>query len=165
MRSGPAPRLTEFADVKREAEHIASRVSKMLGNGLSERHIVVMYGSFEMETQLEHAFGRVGLPYFHVQARDSTGRQTNRDKAVHVLHLVRSSTLTGMKGLEFSRVFIGGVNQIRVPDVAEEDQLQAAKSQLYAAMTRAMDELEITMSGDGEIGRALREAGRLRRVD
>ena len=44
------------------------------------------------------------------------------------------------------------------------DQFQAAKSQLYAAMTRVMDELEITMSGNGEIGTALREAERLQRV-
>ena len=61
-------------------------------------------------------------------------------------------------------MLIGGVNQIRVLDVAEEDRFRVAKSQLYAAMTRAMDELEITMSGDGEIGRALREAERLQRV-
>ena len=31
-------------------------------------------------------------------------------------------------------------------------------------MTRAMDELEITVSGDGPIGAALREAERLQRV-
>lgn len=53
--------------------------------------------------------------------------------------------------------------RVHVPDVDEEDQFQAAKSQLYAAMTRAMDELEITMSGGGPIGAALLEAERQQR--
>ena len=72
--------------------------------------------------------------------------------------------LIGIKGLEFSRVFCGGANHIHVRDVEQGDQLQAARSQLYAAMTRAMDGLEITMSGDGPIGTALRDAERLQRV-
>ena len=55
-------------------------------------------------------------------------------------------------------------DDVQVHDVEVGDQFQAAKSQLYAAMTRAMDELEITMSGNGEIGTALREAERLQRV-
>ena len=105
-----------------------------------------------------------GLPYFHVQERGYGGRQINRDKAVGVRDKVRVSTLTGIKGLEFSRVFVGGVHHVQVHDVEAADQFQATKSQLYAAMTRAMDELEITMSGDGEIGAALREAERLQRV-
>lgn len=95
---------------------------------------------------------------------DRARRRDNRDEAVHVRGVVRASSLTGIKGLEFSRVLIGGVNDLRVRDVDEGDQFQAAKSQLYAAMTRAMDELEITVSGDGPIGAALREAERLQRV-
>ena len=101
------------------------------------------------------------MPYFHVQHKDRANRRDNRDEAVHVRDSVRVSSLTGIKGLEFSRVIIGGVNQIHVPDVDEGDQFQATKSQLYAAMTRAMDTLEITMSGDGPIGAALQEAERL----
>ena len=96
---------------------------------------------------------------------DYASHSDNRDQAVHVRNMVRLSTLTGIKGLEFSRVLVGGANHIHVRDVEQGDQLQAAKSQLYAAMTRAMDELEITMSGAGDIGRALRTAERLQRVD
>ena len=163
-RSGPHPRLTVCHDLREEAESIASRVMKLLTGGVAVYDIAVLYGCAELQQELQQAFSHGGLPYFHVQERDSGGRQTNRDKAVGVRDKVRVSTLTGIKGLEFSRVFVGGANHVQVHDVEATDQFQATKRQLYAAMTRAMDELEITMSGDGEIGAALREAERLQRV-
>ena len=164
-RSGPSPLLTTHRDLRAEAEAIASRVEAMLDDGVAEHDIAVLYGSPDLQKKLWQTFTRLGLPYFHIQQGwDSARRQDNRDEAVHVRRVIRASSLTGIKGLEFSRVIIGGVNRINVRDVDEGDQLQAAKSQLYAAMTRAMDELEITVSGDGPIGAALREAERLQRV-
>ena len=162
-RSGPRPRLTDCRDLRGEAESIASRVWEMMDQGAAAHDIAVLYGASDLEKELRQAFPRMELPYFHVQWRDGRGRQVNRDRAVHVRDKVRVSTLTGIKGLEFSRVLLGGVNQIRIRDADERDQFQAAKRQLYAAMTRAMDKLEITMSGGGEIAMALREAERLQR--
>ncbi|MDE0162275.1 MAG: hypothetical protein OXL98_11130, partial [Acidimicrobiaceae bacterium] len=164
-RSGTSPRLTTHRDLREEAEAIASRVGAMLAAGAAEHDIAVLYGAPKLEKMLRHAFTRLQLPYFHIQQRwDRESRRDHRDEAVHVRDEVRVSTLTGIKGLEFSRVIIGGVNHIKVRDVDEGDQFSAAKSQLYAAMTRAMDTLEITMSGDCEIGAALLEAERLQRV-
>ena len=162
-RTGPSPRLTACRDLTYEAEAIASRVSQMLRSGVAAHDIVVLYGLADLQRKLWRAFTDRTMPYFHVQHKDRANRRDNRDEAVHVRDRVRVSSLTGIKGLEFSRVIIGGVNQIHVPDVDEGDQFQAAKSQLYAAMTRAMDELEITVSGDGPIGAALLEAERLQR--
>ena len=155
-RTGPHPRLTDCRDLREEAVTVGSRTAELIAAGVSPEDIVVMHGCFELEDELKRAFYRQRVPYFLVRK--------DRDGAVGMRDMVRVSTLTKMKGLEFRRVFVCGVNQIRVPDVDEADQLQAAKSQLYAAMTRAMDELEITMSGDGEIGAALRNAERLQRV-
>ncbi len=163
-RSGPQPRLAVCRDLRGEAESIATRVAEMLDGGVAVHDIAVLYGCSELQQELQQAFSRRGLPYFHVQERGSGGRQINRDKAVGVRDKVRASTLTGIKGLEFSRVLVGGANHVQVHDVEEGDQFQAAKSQLYAAMTRAMDELEINMSGNGETGAALREADRLGRT-
>ena len=73
---------------------------------------------------------------------------------------VRVSTIHGLKGLEFSRVVIGGVNQAYAHDVPDEEQTEAGKRLVYVGMTRAMDELVVTYSGDGEIGPALRKACR-----
>ena len=156
MRSGSPPRLTVCRDLRGEAAIIASRVAELLAGGVSPEDIVVMHGCFELEDELKRAFYPQRVPYFLVRK--------DRDGAVDIRDKVRVSTLTKMKGLEFRHVLVCGVNQIYVPDLDEEDQFQAAKSQLYAAMTRAMDELEITMSGDGPIGAALREAERLQRV-
>ena len=163
-RSGPHPRLTVCRDLREEAESIASRVMKLLTGGVDVYDIAVLYGCAELRQELQQAFSHEGLPYFHVQERGYGGRQINRDKTVGVRDKVRVSTLTGIKGLEFSRVFVGGANHVQLHDVDTADQFQATKSQLYAAMTRAMDELEITMSGDGEIGAALLEAERLQRA-
>ena len=158
-RSGPAPRLSDYRDLRAEAEGISSRVSEMFEEGVPPHAIAVLYGCAALQKMLWESFGQRRLPYFHVQHN-----RENRDLAVGVHDKVRASTLTGIKGLEFSRVIIGGVNNLQVPDVDGSEHLDAARSQLYAAMTRAMDELEITMSGDGEIGAALREAERLQRV-
>ena len=163
-RSGPSPHPENCRNLRAEADRIARRVCEMLNEGAAAHDIAVLYGYSDLEKELRREFAYRGLPYFHVQRKDYPSRRDNRDEAVHVRDKVRVSTLTGVKGLEFSRVLIGGVNDIHVPDVERDEQHQAAKSQLYAAMTRAMDELEITMSGSGEIGAALRKAERLQRV-
>ena len=163
-RSGRQPQLTVCRDLREEAESIAGCVQALRKEGVDLHDIVLMYGTRELEDELSQAFSHRRIPYFHVQHKDSRGRQFNRDKAVEVRNMVRSSTLTGMKGLEFRRVLIGGVNHIHIRDTDDSEQFQAAKSQLYAAMTRAMDELEITMSGDGQIGAALWEAERPQRI-
>ena len=157
-RSGPAPRLAHYRDLRGEAEGISRRVSEMLDEGVPPHAIAVLYGCPALQKMLWRSFLQRRLPYFHVQHN-----RENKDLAIRVRDKVRVSTLTGIKGLEFSRVLIGGVNDLRVRDVDAGDQFQAAKSQLYAAMTRAMDTLEITMSGDGPIGVALREAEHLQR--
>ena len=117
-----------------------------------------MYGHHDLENELWKAFRRRGIPYLHIQQLDRRGRRPNRDKAVGIRDKVRVSTLQGLKGLEFSRVLIGGVNHAYVHDVPDEEQEAAARQLLYVSMTRAVDELVITISGDGEIGRALRGA-------
>lgn len=156
-RSGKQPpSLTECSSLRGEAEAVASRTAELLAHGVAPQDIVVMHGCNELEAELVRALSRRGVKYFLVR--------TDRDGAINVRDRVRVSTLTKVKGLEFRHAFICGANQVHVPDLDEDDQFAAAKSQLYAAMTRAMDELEITVSGRGRIGAALRVAERLQRV-
>ena len=149
-RSGEPPRLRVCGSLKDEAETVASRAADLVANGVFPADIAVMHASADLEIQLTSALGRRGVTYALVRK--------DRDGAVNVRDRVRVSSLTRVKGLEFRHVLVCGVNQVRVPDVDEEDQLAAAKSQIYAAMTRAMDELEITVSGGGPIGAALHAA-------
>lgn len=155
-RSGEIPRLLDCRHLRGEADAIATEVKRLMSDGVAVGDIAVMYGHRDLETELRKAFGRRRLPYFHVQEKDRRGYRYNRDKAVGVQDKVRVSTLQGLKGLEFSRVLIGGVNHAYVHDVPEEEQEAAVKQLLYVAMTRAMDELVITISGDGPVGRSLR---------
>lgn len=155
-RSGPMPKLLDCPHLRGEAGAIADEVERLLDDGVDVGEIAVMYGHHDLENRLEQEFRRRHLPYFHVQERDKRGYKPNRDKAVSVRDKVRVSTLQGLKGLEFSRVLIGGVNQVYVRDVPEDEQETAVKRLLYVAMTRAMDELVITVSGDGAMGSALR---------
>ncbi len=150
-RSGPMPRLVDCSDLRGEAEAIARQVQRMLSEGVSPGNIGIMYGAKDLQKQLWSQFRRRRLPYFHIQQTPG-----NKDKAVGVHDKVRVSTLFGLKGLEFRRVIIGGVNQAYVHDVPEDEQQDAVKQLLYVAMTRAVDELIITQSGDGWVGRELR---------
>ena len=156
-RSGPPPKVLDCRDLRGEARAIAAEVDRFVADGVGIGEIAVMYGHHDLEEQLEQEFRRRRLPYFHVQKKDCRGYvSANRDRAVGVRDKIRVSTLQGLKGLEFSRVLIGGVNQAHVYDVPEEEREAAIKQLLYVAMTRAMDELTITISGDGPIGKSLR---------
>lgn len=155
-RTGPEPRVVNCRDLRGEAEAIATRVRRITAGGVSVGEIAVMYGHHDLEQLLQQEFRRRELPYFHIQEKDRRGYKHNRDRAIGVRDRVRVSTLQGLKGLEFSRVLIGGVNQVYVRDVPEDEQERAVKQLLYVAMTRAMDELVVTTSGSGEIGRNLR---------
>ena len=150
-RSGPMPRLVDCSNLRGEARAIVHEVKQMLSDGVSPGDIGIMYGDKELQKQLWSQFRTNRLPYFHIQHTPG-----NRDAAVTVRGKVRVSTMFGLKGLEFSRVLIGGVNQTTVHDVPEEEQKDAVKQLLYVAMTRAMDELTITLSGDGWVGKELR---------
>ena len=155
-RSGEMPRLLDCRHLRGEADAIATEVSRLVSDGVPVADIAVMYGHKDLEAELRRAFTRRRLPYFHVQEKDRRGYRYNRDRAMGVSDKVRVSTLHGLKGLEFSRVLIGGVNHAYVHDVPEGEQQAAVKQLLYVAMTRAMDELVITVSGDGATGKALR---------
>ena len=150
-RSGPGPKLLDCSNSKEEAAAIAAEVDRLRRSGVDPDSIAVMYGSNAFQKQLYWAFKQAGLPYFGVQQ----SFQNKRD-VIAVHDVVRSSTLQGLKGLEFSRVLLGGVNQVWVPGGGDDTEL--IKRLLYVGMTRAMDELTITVSGDGPIGNALRAA-------
>lgn len=158
QREGSVPRVLECGNFRHEARAIADEVERLIVSGVEIKDIAVMYGHKDLQRDLYEQCRRRGLPYFHIQHRGRNGIQENRDRAMEVRDKIRVSTIHGLKGLEFSRIMIGGVNQAYVHDIPDEEQTDAAKRLVYVGMTRAMDELVITYSGKGEIGPALRRA-------
>ena len=159
-RQGPAPKVLECGNLADEARAMASEVERLVSEGVDVKDIAVMYGHRDLHDELRNECRRRDLPYFHIQHRGRKRSEDRRDLAMSIRDRVRVSTIHGLKGLEFSRIVIGGVNRTYVPDTPDEEHTDAAKRLVYVGMTRAMDELVITYSGDGEIGPALRRAAR-----
>ncbi|MCE2528749.1 MAG: AAA family ATPase [Acidimicrobiia bacterium] len=159
-RQGPVPRVLECGDLRDEAGAMAAEVARLVSEGVNVKDIAIMYGHRDLQDELWKECRRRSLPYFHIQHRGGKRSEDRRDLAMSIRDRVRVSTIHGLKGLEFSRIVIGGVNQVYAHDVPEEEQTGAAKRIVYVGMTRAMDELVITYSGAGELGHALRNACR-----
>ena len=148
-REGPQPRVLECGDLMDEARVIANRVKKLLHRGVKPDSILVMFGPSKARiAELCEAFERSGTPYYFVPRRV--------DDVIKSVGKVRISTLRLLKGLEFSRVLIGGANHVSMPH--GQDDPESIGRLLYVGMTRAIDELTVTYSGDGPIGASLREA-------
>lgn len=144
-RSGPWPKVLTCGDQRAEADLVASEVKRLLSEGVDARNIAVLFGNSRMQKALYAAFRAHDLPYFCV-----TFNGQNKRRAVEVSD-VRSSTVHGLKGLEFSRVFLCGANDVWLPDGGDD----SVRRLLYVGMTRAMDELTVTVSGSGPIAREL----------
>lgn len=134
VRSGPRPRLHEFASVEDEYAWLMSCLDPddpdldgtgilVLSNRLAE----------EWRARLEAAgIGSVPLEQYH--GRSVPG--------------VKIGTYHRAKGLEFSRLFLPGLDGRYPPcDRDDPDEMIEKGSLLYVAMSRARDELDISYSG------------------
>ena len=149
-REGPAPVVRECGDLAAEALYIAGEVKSLLDGGVDPDSILVMFGpSNNSIGGLCRPFERLGVPHHFVQ-RD----QESRAEVVSVRSKVRIASLRSLKGLEFSRVFIGGAADVWMPE--GQDDPESIGRLLYVGMTRAMDELTVAYSGEGPAGSALR---------
>lgn len=150
-RRGPRPRVVVCRDATQEAETIVGLMKQEHDRGVAWRDMVVLYGSAKpWQTKLWTETKRLGVPYFWVSMNGKTKRQV-----VEVGDVVRCATLQGLKGLEFSRVFMCGVNDVYDPGGTDPDTVRRI---VYVAMTRAMDELTVTVSGNGPVGDAIQRA-------
>ena len=149
-RRGERPRVYVANSQKDEAEFVARLVAEAHEAGASFDSMAIIYGSSSVQKSLYWAFKELDLPYFWV-----TRNRETKSQVFSVQDTVRSSTTHSLKGLEFSKVFVCGANAINTHD----DDPDSVRRLLYVAMTRAMDHLVVTASGDGPIVRDLVAAG------
>jgi hypothetical protein len=150
-RHGPEPVVLQCSSADSEVDEIVRRIEAAHARGVPWGQMAVLYGKAKpWQTTLYFRLKGKGIPYHWV----TMNPQSRRD-AISVGDVVRASTLQALKGVEFSKVFICGVNAISDP--GGDDELTRFKL-AYVGMTRAMDELVITISGTGPIGRAIQQA-------
>ena len=152
-RRGPLPIVLQCESARAEVDEIVRRIRKASADGAAWGQVVVLYGARKgIVDPLLSGLQKNGVPNLWVS--DPKNRE-NRKRVVSAGDVVRVSTMQGLKGLEFSRVFLCGVNDIY--DAGADDETHRRKI-AYVAMTRAMDELIITVSGSGPIGQAIQAA-------
>ena len=153
-RRGPPPMVIQCVSADAEAHAIVHRIRTAGAAGMPWGQIAVLYGSRRrgLVLALLDALRENGVPNLWVSDPD---HRENLKQVVGAGDVVRVATMQGLKGLEFSRVFMCGVNDIYDPGAGDETHRRKVA---YVAMTRAMDELVITVSGSGPIGRAIQAA-------
>ncbi len=150
-RRGPRPEILSCRDRSAEIREIVDRLCQAHDDGVPWGDMAVILGNSSLQGGLYFETQRRGVPYFFASWNGTTKRQfvDHNDK-------VRAFTIHGAKGLEFSRVFFCGVNEIF--DAGAKADPTGRWRLAYVAMTRAMDHLTITVSGKGEIGTAILDA-------
>ena len=150
-RSGVPPVVLQCSSADGEADEIVRQVQRMRDAGTDWGQIAVLYGTRNpfVDAVKHRLQGRV-IPHVWVSENSMSKKEV-----MAVGDQVRLATFQGLKGLEFSRVLMCGVNHVH--DHGGDDDTTRRKV-AYVAMTRAMDELVITISGRGPIGQAIASA-------
>jgi len=152
-RRGPKPKVLLCRDATDEVGTILDAVTAAHKAGVAWREMAILYGNARpYQYKLYSDSAERAIPYFWV----SMGAKTKR-QVIEAGDVVRCATFQGLKGLEFSHVFMCGVNDIFDWGGTDADTIRRIT---YVAMTRAMDELTITVSGDGPVGTAIQAASR-----
>lgn len=153
-RRGPQPTVLQCPDAKAEVDVVVERLERAHADGTPWGSMAVLFGS------PKHVQGRLyaecnarKIPYLFV----SMNTHTKRD-VVAAGDVVRASNVWAIKGLEFSRVFLCAVNEFAA--LGGDVDLQGLRKLAYVGMTRAMDELTVTVSGTGPLGQDIQAAAR-----
>ncbi len=133
---GPMPIFKQLDSFAEEASFAADCVAKWHDDGVPLREVAIIYDARWMGEAVAQKFEQRDIPIqlLHTSAR----RKRYNPQGDEVVVLTRHSS----KGLEFSRVILVGLGQLRAEpeNVADETRL------LYVAMTRARECLLITAS-------------------
>lgn len=139
---GPKPLLKAFDNKEQENTFIADAVEnkKIVNAGVT---ICVLHRTQQGVRDIQRCFRERGVEVESIIAENSV----NFDSDV-----VKVSTMSSIKGLEFDYVFISGLSSDLIPlaiGYSQEDDLHISTERrlLYTCMTRARKELVLTYSG------------------
>ena len=136
-RHGPAPAVKAFASFEEEAQYIVRVFSKMnREREVPWESMCVTYSQNWMGKVLARAFKKAGIPISWLKDSQSKRQFSPGDKTVKLM------TMHSSKGLEFKTVATCGVGYMG----STADREKSDAKLLYVAMTRATENLLVTMS-------------------
>ena len=154
LLSGVAPVVKCFTTFQEEIDYILHYLDRVEGESGSVSEICLVARTRDMLKQYEGALKARGRDIYFIRRSEPEDRR---------LPGVRLATMHRVKGLEFDRVIIAGVNDKMVPweghgdvsgdPVVKKENEDHERSLLYVAATRAKKEVVVT--GFGKISRFL----------
>jgi len=145
--TGPEPVVRQLKSLKDEADYAAACISKWHAQGVSWSDIAVLcFTRYQGDIVAGCLRGR-DIPFLWMSdGKHKRAYDPNQD-------CVSVMTLHSSKGLEFDRVIMVGVGQIK-----EDDEREAQDARLlYVGMTRAQECLLVTTSSDNRFSRLMIE--------
>jgi len=143
LRDGTSPRLHEVGGTQRDAlDWLAELIAEDLHAGVDPGDCVALAPTIRLVRELESALKRRGLPVSRLERYDGS-----HEAAVWL------GTFHRAKGLEFKRVYVGGLEAEswppRIPGLDEHAQAEARERAVraaFVAFTRARDRLEVVVA-------------------
>ena len=141
LRHGQSPTIRHFATLADERAHVVEQIERLvvIEDIPAESICIVARESRQMPNYMR-GLEQAGIPYLHL----------TRNKHDDEGEGVRLATMHRVKGLEFTHIFMAGVNEGIMPNryvVAEDEEALRERCLLHVAATRARDTLTITSYG------------------
>ncbi len=143
--SGPTPEVRQFDQFRDEVAYTIKCLKQWHNNGVSWGDIAVLSVNKWQGKELSKQLKQAGIPHL---LTDSKQHKKDYDPAIDK---VTVTTIHSSKGLEFQRVIIPGVGQMKDSD---DRKLENARL-LYVGMTRAKECLLMTTSDENEFSKRL----------
>lgn len=145
---GVIPKVEHFSSFQAELEYITEYLKKFEDSGQNLNKVCLVARTHELLKQYEGALKGKGLETYFIRRSEAEDRR----KAG-----IRLATMHRVKGLEFDRVIIAGVNEGTMPlevewsksndRVIQRECENQEKALLYVAATRAKKEVVVTSFG------------------
>lgn len=141
LRQGRTPTIKHFNTLAEERAFIIEQIEQLiLVDDVLPESICIVARAGRQINNYTRGLKQAGIPYLYLS------RRTNEDEGEGV----RLATMHRVKGLEFTHIFIVGVNEGTMPSrhvVAEDEEALKERCLLHVAATRARDTLMITSYG------------------
>lgn len=141
LRPGQAPAIKCFDSLSEERAFVIGEIERLVVmEGVLPESICIVARAGRQIKNYTRGLRQAGIHYLYLS------RETNEDAGEGV----RLATMHRVKGLEFTHIFIVGVNEGTMPSrhvVAEDEEALRERCLLHVAATRARDTLTVTSYG------------------